>query len=358
MRKSRQKTLLLASWAMATVFVAGGCSAKKAKQAPADTKPVSEDVLPASQPEPNTPALAKPVTEVCEQLPGEAKMLAHIDLQGVGSSPLWARNRARMEKEPDTRRTLEAMEACKIPFSGLKSLDLALAPISHQTAIVVRGSGVGDQANLSCIRKQLADMVGPEDFVLQPRAGSQVLVLKGDRPEDEMLGYLVDANTLVLATKPWSASWAAGFGKSAGGGACAGDLVPALARVNGAQPIWFAGTLPPNALPELAPEPGSDSGITSVTGALGLKNGLAIELQIGLSDASKAKSMTTLVQAQLDQLTGMAKQVGVPEGVLDSVALKADGSTLVLTAAIDMQAIAAMEAVMAASLGQAPATGT
>ncbi|MGB1276286.1 MAG: hypothetical protein ACPG77_11105, partial [Nannocystaceae bacterium] len=168
MRKSRHKTLLLASWAMTTV-VASGCSSKKTKPAEADAKPTSEAVLPESQPKPNTPGLSEPVSGVCEQLPGDAKMLAHVDLQGVGGSPLWARNRARMAKEPDTRRTLEAMEACKIPFAGLKSLDLALAPQSHQTAIVVRGAGVGDPTNLSCIRTQLADMVGPEDFVLETR---------------------------------------------------------------------------------------------------------------------------------------------------------------------------------------------
>ncbi len=332
--------------------IVGGCQPKPEPKPQPQATDSNVGERPSVQP-PAAQALPEPVTRVCESLPADAEMLAHVDLKGVGLSPLWARNRARMEKEPDTRRTVEAMEACDIPFSGLQSLDIALAPKQHKTAILVRGTSVGDPEKLTCVRNKLADILGKDDFLIDTggEAGKAVLRLRGDRPEDAMVGHLLDANTIALATKPWADSWGARVSQQQGtaGGACKGDLNPTLARVTGGDPIWFAGLLPPDALPELS----SDGvNINSVAGSLGLADGLAVELQIGLSQADKAKSMQTLVQAQLDQLASVAGQMGAPKRVLDSISLTADGSVLVLKAAIDMQAIAAMEQVMAASLGE------
>ncbi len=350
MRRMRAKFLQLA--AVATII--GGVGGCKSKPEAKPDKAASEKPTTAEGSTAPAEVVVKPlpaeVTQICEMLPSDAQMLAHIDLKAVGGSPLWARNRARMDKEPDTRRTLEAMEACEVPFAGLQSLDIALAPTTGKTAIIVRGTGVGDPAKLSCIRTKLASAIGDDDFLIEEQGGAKVLKLKGDRPGDEMYGHLPAADTIVLATSPWT-SWgataAAATGK--GKGACTGGLNPALARVKADQSIWFAGLLPAEALPELA---NAGASIEAVTGSLGLADGLAIELQIAMPDAEQAKSMQTLVKAQLDQLAAVAEQMGAPKRVLDSIKLTSEGPVLGLTAAIDMEAIEGMEKVMAASLAK------
>src|SRR5690606_32470699 len=68
-----------------------------------------------------------PAPDPLTLLPGDASLVAHVDLRALQAAPLWQHNRSLLDADPDARRTLEALARCQLPFEGLRSLDLAVS---------------------------------------------------------------------------------------------------------------------------------------------------------------------------------------------------------------------------------------
>ncbi len=300
--------------------------------------------------DPATPLVLTPGTGPLHTgaLPAEATMVAHVDLAALETTPLWTENRALMEREAATKRALDAMRRCELPLAGLTALDIGVDPRGDRLAVIISGAGVGDKAKLECVHRELPDQLGAGTWHFDQDESGRERLRMDDQPA--LVGLLADDDTLVLASAPWLPAIARALASpeaapSDRSRATAGPLRPALARLDSARHIWFAGVLPPDAIKALR-EQGID-GIADVAGTLDLSDGLAIELSARAKSDEQAASMLTRARSQLDNVRPLAKLTGVPERVIDSVQLtEGEDAAIQLRAALTMEDIREVRAAL------------
>lgn len=268
-------------------------------------------------------------------LPADASLLAHVDLQALRASPLWQKNRALLDADPDARRTLDALAACRVGFEGLQALDLAVSADGRDVAAVLTGEGVGDPARATCLQGQLPD----RKLHLEP-GPEPVLVLDGAR------GHFHGPDSLVFATPGWDEAVRA---LRAGPPAAPGPLHALAAGVAPGRSIWFVGQVPGNTARTLAP---ALSGLQRVRGALDLAEGLGVELDLGMDGEERAASVTGELRRQFDVL----KAAGLPPGVVERVELRHAGAEVHIAVRLTMTEISAIQA-LAAALPAQPGSG-
>ncbi|WAS97458.1 hypothetical protein [Nannocystis punicea] len=281
---------------------------------------------------PAAPARPDPLT----LLPADASLVAHVDLQALRAAPLWQQNRALLDADPDARKTLDALAACRVPFDNLRSLDLAVAANGVDVAAVLVGDGVGDRERITCLEGQLPD----RGLRLDASGPEPVVVLGGAR------GRIVGPDVLLFATAGWSQqldALRAGTGPSA----ATGPLQPLVARVAPDRPIWFAGQVPTRAAVSLAP---ALSGLEQVRGALDLRDGLGVELALGMRGEDVAGATLAELKKQFDALRG----AGIPPAILDRVSLGQSAREVTIEVRLGMAEIAALHS-LAEALRPAPA---
>jgi hypothetical protein len=305
------------------------------------TPPAAIDGPPTTPPAPATPV---PVGAAEKLIPVEAAMLAHVDLQGLSGSPLWAANRSLMDADPEVKKQLDALATCNMPLAGFKSLDLGVGADGLNVAAIVTGAGVGNVENLKCLEKQLTG----EKFDVEEKDGRTRLVLDGG----EAYGIPVADDTLAFVTRAWEMSVMDLVGGK-GTPAREGALKDVLAQADTSKHVWFAGTVPPQVAALAATVPGGFSGMKSVSGSLDLNAGLALVLSFGMESADKASTTLAAVQKQFTDVKPMAGLLGVPATVVDKVRFAAKGDAVTMTASLTMDEITTMKASMDRARGDA-----
>lgn len=267
-------------------------------------------------------------------LPADASLLAHVDLQALRAAPLWESNRAVLDADPDARRTLDALAACRLPFEALQALDLAVSADGRDVAAVVTGEGVGDPERLTCLQGQLPDRG------LRVEPGPEPTLAVGDAR-----GFFHGPTVLVLATPGYQQAVAA---LRAGPGP-GGPLHALAAGVTPGRAIWFVGQIPDKSARTLAP---ALSGLRQVRGALDLSEGLGLELDLAMESEARAAAVAAELRGQLEGLRG----AGLPAPVVQRVELRQTGAELRVAARLTIAEIAAIQALAAAvPAAQAPA---
>jgi hypothetical protein len=283
-----------------------------------------------------SPPAARPQVDPLTLLPADASLVAHVDLQALRAAPLWQQNRALLDADPEARRTLDALATCRVPFDGLRTLDLAVAANGIDVAAVLVGDGVGERDRITCLEGQLPD----RGIRLDTGEAEPVVVLGGAR------GRIHAPDVLVLATPGWSQQLDA-LRAGTGAAAATGPLQPLLARVPADRPIWFAGQVPTQAAVSLAP---ALSGLERVRGALDLRDGLGVELALDMRGEDVAAATLAELRRQFEALRG----AGLPPAILDRVGLGQAGSEVTIEVRLGMAEIAALRG-LAEALRPAPA---
>lgn len=260
-------------------------------------------------------------------LPADASLLAHVDLRALRASPLWDKNRGVLEADPDARRTLDALAACGVPFTGMDALDLAVSADGRDVAAVLTGDGVGDPAHATCLQGQL-----PERKLRLEPGDAPVLALDGARARFH------GPRTLVFATPGYERPVEA---LRAGPPAAPGPLHTLAAGVAPGRSIWFVGQVPDKTARTLAP---ALSGLQQVRGALDLREGLGVELDLRMDGEPRATAVHDELRRQFDAL----KSAGLPPGVIDRVDLRRDGADVHVGVGLTMAEISAVQALAAA----------
>lgn len=266
-------------------------------------------------------------------VPGDAALLAHVDMQGLHGSPLFAANKAALEADPEGKKQLDALTACNVPLAGVRALDIGVGADGQAVSVIVTGAGVGKPENLRCLK----DKLGGSDWKLEEQDGKSRLVFG----QGEAFGYLVDADTLAIASKDWDAALAdriAGKGSSVRDGALK-DILP---QADASKHVWFAGKLPPELAALASAGVAGMAGLRSVAGSLDLSTGLGLSLSFGLESPEKAKTTLADVQAQFDNVKGMAPLFGVPSSAVAKVGFTSKDSSVIMTASLTMDEINAL----------------
>ena len=302
-----------------------------------DTKPVATDTkLVATAPV--TPPAPRSVPSATDKLiPADAALLAHVDIQRLARSPLWAANHSLMDADPEVKKQLAALAACNMAFDGLRSLDIGVAADGLNFAIVATGTGIGKPENLQCLRARSDS----KDWTLDAAGPNGRPRLVADN--SEAFGHSVDDDTMAFASKNWDAS-VLGLLTGTGTSVRDGLLKDVLAQADQSQAVWFAGNLPPQlaALATAAPGMQSMSGLKSIAGSLDLSAGLGLVLAFGLDNAERARTTLAQVQQQFASVKPAASLLGIPGTAVDKVSFSTRDAQVTMTASLTMEEINAM----------------
>lgn len=341
------RTTTPALLAACVILAACGKSDRDAKDARvAGTQTVVEPAptAPPAAPTPSPgPAAQLAPGDADRLIPADAALLAHVDIQRLAASPLWAANRALMDADPEVKKQMDAFAACNMPFSGFRTLDLGVAGDGMNFSVVVTGDGVGKPENLRCLHDRPGRT--EKDWTLDEAGPDGRLRLVADN--GEALGHPVDDNTLAFTTRSWDA---AVLGLIAGKGTAVRDgmLKDVLAQADQSKAVWFAGNLPPQlaALATAAPGMHGMSGLKSVSGSLDLSTGLGLMLAFGMDDPERARATLAEVQKQFASVKPAASMLGIPDTAVDKVTFSAKDAAVTMTASLTMEEINAMTARM------------
>lgn len=342
---------------LATCVVLAACNNQpndgKVAGARTDAKPatgaVADPTTPATPTTPTTPITAPVAVGSADKLiPAEAALLAHVDMKGLSGSPLWAANKALMDSDPEVKKQMDAFTACNMPFNGFRTVDIGVGAEAKNIAVVATGGGIGKAENLRCLQDKLKD----NQWKLEDVAGGKPRLVFDN---GEAFGYLVDDDTLAIATKAWDG---AVTGLMAGKGTSVrdGGLKDVLARADQSKHVWFAGNLPPQLAAMATAQPGMSgmAGLKSVAGSLDLSAGLGLVLAFGMENADRAKASLAEVQKQFASVKPMAGMLGIPMTAVDKVTFAANDAAVTMTASLTMDEINAMSSAMKAGPGGAP----
>lgn len=286
--------------------------------------------------------------DTTKYVPDSAVFLAHVNIKSISSSPMWGANKAAMENDPETKKTIEALKKCNLDVDGFDSLTMAGDENDHAVVIVV-GGGMGVAKNLECVGESMKEDIGEGNWKVEDRDGEKVVVIDGGK----QIGHMMDDNTLVVASSDWDAT----VKELAGGGGTAavnGKLKDAVANADTSKNIWFAARVPESAGGQLKGSPAE--GLAYVAGSVDLGEGIGVDIKAGTASAEKAAALKEFLVATYGQYKGMAPMVGIPPELADKVefgtADSAATATLKLNKAEVDQIKANMEAMGGGAAGR------
>ncbi|MDC0668807.1 hypothetical protein [Nannocystis radixulma] len=253
-------------------------------------------------------------------IPEQATIMAGIDVGGLLKSKLYADNKAIAESQAGYKEVVEAAKGCNLdPEKAITSV-LIGTDAKDGVAVVITGTGIGDEKNLTCIADKAKEKNnGKVPFTIADEGGKKTIKM------DDGTGYIVDAGTVVIASKPWAAAvkdLVDGKGKAAVDGAHK-DL---FTRADQSRHIWFAGVAPEQ-LAGMAKAQG-EVDVKDFSGSIDLSDGLGVKLAAGLGSADQASGL----KKKADEALPMAKMglamVGLPATVADTVKIDAKDALL------------------------------
>jgi hypothetical protein len=253
-------------------------------------------------------------------IPEQATIMAGIDVGGLLKSKLYADNKAIAESQAGYKEVVEAAKGCNLdPEKAITSV-LIGTDAKDGVAVVITGTGIGDEKNLTCIADKAKEKNnGKVPFTIADEGGKKTIKM------DDGTGYIVDAGTVVIASKPWAAAvkdLVDGKGKAA----VDGPHKDLFTRADQSRHIWFAGVAPEQ-LAGMAKAQG-EVDVKDFSGSVDLSDGLGVKLAAGLGSAEQASGL----KKKADEALPMAKMglamVGLPATVADTVKIDAKDALL------------------------------
>ncbi|MBZ5713498.1 hypothetical protein [Nannocystis pusilla] len=253
-------------------------------------------------------------------IPEQATIMAGIDVGGLLKSKLYADNKAIAESQAGYKEVVEAAKGCNLdPEKAITSV-LIGTDAKDGVAVVITGTGIGDEKNLTCIADKAKEKNnGKVPFTIADEGGKKAIKM------DDGTGYIVDAGTVVIASKPWAAAvkdLVDGKGKAA----VDGPHKDLFTRADQSRHIWFAGVAPEQ-LAGMAKAQG-EVDVKDFSGSVDLSDGLGVKLAAGLGSADQAAGL----KKKADEALPMAKMglamVGLPATVADTVKIDAKDALL------------------------------
>jgi hypothetical protein len=277
-------------------------------------------------------------------VPDQASVIAGIDMKGLSGSQAYKDNKAMLEQDKQAKEMLDAAKACNLDPEQFGSVTMGMDPSSDNVVVVVKGAGVGNAENLTCIQGKIKEKVGQDPWTMEDKEGKKVLTIAGG----EGTGYLVDDNTLAVASKGWAGP-VKQLIDGKGTAAVDGGLKDIYGACDHGKHIWVQGKIPADAAAKLKGTPGEP--IKDFCATIDLSAGLALALRAGTDSEESAKKIQEEAQKQFDGMKGMAGAMGIPQGVVDSVKLAASGNALTVAASVSNEDMKTLQEKMGAMMG-------
>jgi hypothetical protein len=256
-------------------------------------------------------------------IPEQATIMVGVDVAGLMKSKLYVDNKAKLESQAGYKEMAEAAKACNLDPEKAVSSVLLGTDAKDGFAVVFTGDGIGDEKNLTCVADKAKEKNnGKVPFTIADEGGKKTLKM------DDGTGYIIDARTVVIASKPWAAAvkdLVDGKGKAAVDGANK-DI---FSRADQSKHVWFAGVAPEQVagMAKAGPVPVD---VKDFSGSLDLSSGLGLKFAAGLGNDQQAADLKKKADEQLPMAKMGLALIGLPATVADTVKIDAKGNVISL----------------------------
>ena len=268
-------------------------------------------------------------------IPDAAEFVGGMSVSGmISASGQKAEIEEQINKDSDVKEMIEAAKGCKLDPWNLDSVVMG-GTSKEDFVAVISGSGFGKAENMTCISGKIKEKKGGDAEPITI-ADKKLTLAKGD----EAGGYLVDDNTLVVVSKGWDSA-VKGLIDGTGTNALDGSMKPAIGLTDTGKHIWFAGKIPAEAAGQLGPA----AGLSMAGGSMDFSGGgLALAVAGKFADAAGATKAAEEANKAFEQGKAMAGMFGIPQGVVDSVKIAAEGDKITVAAKASKEDLLTLEA--------------
>jgi hypothetical protein len=270
-------------------------------------------------------------------IPDAAEFVGGMSVSGlISASGQKAEIEEQINKDSEAKEMIEAAQACNLDPWKLDSIVMG-GTSKEDFAAVITGAGFGKAENITCISGKIKEKKGGDKEPITI-ADKKLTFTKGD----DAFGYLVDDNTLVMVSKGWDTA-VKGLIDGTGTNAFDGSMKDATGLSDMGKHIWFAGKVPAESAGALGPA----AGLAMAGGSMDFSGGgLAIAAAGKFADAAGATKAAEEANKAFEQGKAMAGMFGIPQGVVDSVKIAADGDKITVAAKASKEDLMTLEAKM------------
>ncbi len=257
---------------------------------------------------------AKPTPTGDQLIPADATLLAGIDISGITSSEMYGLFKPILAKDVDQITWIDMVRDCGVdPAASHLSLIFGTDG-QDDAAVVFTGDGIGDEAKLRCVSDKLAEKGGgTKPFAIRDRTAAQPSV------EHDTIATVVDARTVVLTTRKWSApvhDLILGKGQAA----MAGPTKDLFARADRTAHVWYAGKIPAKMAAQGREAWGHEP--REIYGLIDLRGGLRISLDIGFGGPEDTAPIRKKVEEAVPMIRMIAPMMGLESKTADTIKLE------------------------------------
>lgn len=248
-------------------------------------------------------------------MPDGAQFVVSADIKRLASSQLFKDAKGHLRSDPEVRRTLDSLDACKLGLDDLDRVTVA-GTKNDEFVVILEGSGIGSTALLQCAAKKLAPK-SPAAAFAPAVSGCMTTLDMGDG-----VGLVLDKRHLVFVSERWKGK-VQGRLDGRGSSAARGSLRAALRNAKRNAPVWFAADIG---------EP-IDTGtarydVQGVAGGIDLSRGLHLDLAAHLKSSSQAGQLRHELEGYRAMALMMGPSIGVPADIIGQVKLTGAGADL------------------------------
>ena len=273
---------------------------------------------PAPEAEAAPPAACRVPADASSLVPDGAEFMASANLKKLAKSPIYKDAKSKMRNDPEVRRTLDGLDACKLGLDDLERVTIG-GSRNDEFVMIVEGDGIGSSAMLTCVAKQLAPKT-PASMFAPAVSGCISGLDMGDGA-----GFVLDRRHLVFVSKGWKGKVQKRLGGS-GRAASNGSLKSAVRNARRAAPLWFAVDV----------KQPIDTGmgkydIDGVGGGVDLSRGLHLDLAAHFRSSSEAGQLRQELEGYRAMALMMGPSMGIPADVIQNVKVEGKGADLGLS---------------------------
>jgi hypothetical protein len=266
--------------------------------------------------------------DAVKYIPDNATLIAGINVGDVMKTQTYTEIMKPLVEKDDTKEMLDAAAACNLGTDKWKSIVFALASDMKNGVAVINADGIGKDDNLNCAAGKMKEKSGKDAFKIEEKDGKKQLT----GLDDGGVGYIVNENTLVIASKDWATPVAElidGKGKAA----IDGSLKDVYGRADTGKNIWVAGVIPTDMAKMTEGSPASGAKDAAVS--LDFSSGLAVTASVGFGSADDATKKKDEMQKMWDENKAMASgAAGLPQTAIDSVKIGTKDNAVTVEAAL------------------------
>lgn len=255
---------------------------------------------------------AKPAPTGEQLVPADANLLIGVDLAGVLDSEMYGLFKPIVAKDLRGLERIDLIRECGVDVVASRVSLILGTDGGDNVAAVFAGDGIGDATKLQCIADKLTALDGAAPFVVVDRGVATPSL-------DSDVATVVDARTVVIATRAWAAP-VRDLTLGKGSAAAASPSKHLFARADRTAHVWFAGLVPKKMAVDMRATFGSEP--LDLFGALDLAAGLRFSVDVGFGGPERLNPLKQKIEEASAMLRAVGPMMGLPPNAADSLKLE------------------------------------